>query len=1118
MTSEEILSYVKFADELVSSKTGKGLKDIEKAIIQQILAGKRLKEISFPGYTSGTIQQEFAYKLWKLLSVVTGQKVTMKTLPFVLEKLQKQQLAEPSQTFHPLKSTVNIHNPCKSGVIEINQPDMNLRHDWGEAPDVPVFYGRTDELTTLEEWIITDKCKLVVLLGMGGIGKTSLSRKLVDKLIESSNEFQCIIWRSLRESPPIEKILTDSIKFLSSQQITNLPDSLDEKITLLITCLNSSRCLLVLDNAESILQIGNQSGQYREGYQGYSQLLSRVGESRHQSCLLITSREKPIEITTIEGVNRPIRSLQVAGLQNVARQIIREKSLYGSEEEIYKLTEIYSGNPLALNLAANAIKDLFDGNITECILEGTFLFNGIIQMLDEQFNRLSIIQKSIMYWLAINREPVSITELNEDIIPISPNSKRVIQNALEDLKRRSLIESVTGCFTLQNFVMEYMTDKLREQICEEIRNGQFENFNSHPLIKALAKDYVRETQMRLILKPVASSLSDVETQLMKCLENVRNQNKFKSGYVVGNILNLLCSAKVNLHNYNFSDLTIKQAYLQGQSLHNVNFTGVDFSKCVFTDTISMILSVAFSPNESLVAAGDANGKVSLWQLAEAKPILILKGHQAWVQSIAFSPDGKMIASGSEDQTIRLWDKLTGECLWCCQAHTGRVRSITFSPNGKIIASGSDDQTIKLWDIKTKECLQTLHGHLRWVMSVAFSPDGKTLASGSYDKTVKLWDVSTGKSLITLQGHNDTVNSVAFNPEGTTIVSGSWDCTVKLWNISQSECLKTWQGYCNSIKSVIFNPQNTSIISCSHDYTVRPWNIRTGQCLKVLQKHYDEAKTATLSPDGQIIAVSNCDQTVKLWNIFTTECVLTLPKHSDLIRLFNFSLDGQILACGGYKGVVKLWDIRTGECLKTLTTHTDLTAAVFSSNNHILATSNGEGIVKLWNIRTGECLKTLTAHSQWVASLVFSPDNKILFSASDDATIKLWDVTTGECLKILRVHTSGIREIALNPNGTTIASASDDHTVKLSDINTGKCLRILEGHTNWVLSVAFSPDGLMLVSGSQDETIRLWDVETGECRQILRAPRHYEGMNITGVTGLTEASKATLKALGAVELD
>jgi WD40 repeat protein len=68
----------------------------------------------------------------------------------------------------------------------------------------------------------------------------------------------------------------------------------------------------------------------------------------------------------------------------------------------------------------------------------------------------------------------------------------------------------------------------------------------------------------------------------------------------------------------------------------------------------------------------------------------------------------------------------------------------------------------------------------------------------------------------------------------------------------------------------------------------------------------------------------------------------------------------------------------------------------------------------------------------------------------------------------------------------------------------------------VLSVAVSPQGTTIASGSYDETIKLWDFNTGECLKTLRAARPYEGMNITGVTGLTEAQKATLKALGAVE--
>ena len=66
-------------------------------------------------------------------------------------------------------------------------------------------------------------------------------------------------------------------------------------------------------------------------------------------------------------------------------------------------------------------------------------------------------------------------------------------------------------------------------------------------------------------------------------------------------------------------------------------------------------------------------------------------------------------------------------------------------------------------------------------------------------------------------------------------------------------------------------------------------------------------------------------------------------------------------------------------------------------------------------------------------------------------------------------------------------------------------------------VLFTPDGQCLISGSSDETIKLWDVKTGECFKTLKADRPYESMNITGVTGITEAQKAMLKVLGAIAI-
>ena len=932
--------------------------------------------------------------------------------------------AVTKETIAPLKTTPNSPQP---------------QQYWGEAPDVSEFYGRTEELETLQQWITVDKCRLIALLGMGGIGKTALSVKLA-KTVARENHFQFIIWRSLRESPPVEKIVTDLIKILSCQQETDLPDSLGEKITKLIGYLNSSRCLVVLDNAESILQDGTQAGCYRQGYEGYGTLLRRLGNSSHQSCVLITSREKPTEIAASEGETRLVRTLPVLGLTKSVQKILKAKGISGSAAEMARLTEVYSGNPLAINIVATSIQDLFGGNLAAFLAQETTIFRDIERLLDSQFNRLGDLEEGIMYWLAINREPVSWEGLQDDIFSHYPTISQLTES-LQGLRRRSLIERVEDGFTLQNVVMEYMTQKLitgvREEIISPARLTSASLCHRYALMKATAKDYVRKTQRRLIVQPVVEGIRNIEARLQGLLEVLREEFGREASYGAGNVLNLLNFLDVDVSGYDFSGLSIWQAYLQGRVLHGVNFAHADFFKCVFTKTFGGVFSVTFSPDGKFLVAGDVNGEIRLWRVADITLVLTLQGHSNYVWSVAFSPDGNTLASGSADQTIKLWDVNTGKCLYKLQGHSNRLRSVIFSPDGNTLASGSDDKTIKLWDVNNGKCLHTFQGHNNWVRSVVFSPDGNTLASGSDDKTIKLWDINNSKCLRTLQGHNDYVRSVVFSPDGNTLASGSEDKTVKLWDVNNGKCLRTLQGHHDCMRSAVFSPDGSMIATGSEDkyFTVKLWDINNGRCLRTLQGHYSYIRSVIFSPDGNTLASGSEDKTVKLWDV----------------------------------------------------------------NN-------------------GKCLHTFQGHNNWVRSVAFSPNSNIIASGSDDETIKLWDVNNGECLHTFQGHSNRIWSVTFSPDNKFLASCGGENIIKLWDIEKGTCLLTLTGHSNWVRSVAFSPDGKTLASSGEDETMKIWDTKTGKCLKTFRAPRPYEGTNITGVRGLTQAQKANLKALGAIESD
>ena len=371
--------------------------------------------------------------------------------------------ASDYQLAHTENSIQNLESPISNCI------------DWDNAPDVSIFYGRRAELATLEQWIIGDRCRLVALLGMGGIGKTWLSMKLATEI---QQQFEFVIWRTLRNAPPVKDILADLLQVLSIDPSTHLAETVEGRISQLINYFKKYRCFLILDNAETILKDALDKGDHSyfcPEYESYGQFFRQVGETFHQSCLVLISREKPNQIRRMEGKKLPVRVLQLQGLQvEEIQEIFNAKGYFcGSNSEWNKLVERYEGNPLALNIVSTTIQELFDGRIGEFIKQDVVVFGEIHHLIKQHLNRLSDMEKQITQWLAINYQPVSFSELRSQISTLVPPQQ--LLEALEVLQERSLVHKNAALFSLSPIVREYINNQLLEnKISYRVKSKEYQ--------------------------------------------------------------------------------------------------------------------------------------------------------------------------------------------------------------------------------------------------------------------------------------------------------------------------------------------------------------------------------------------------------------------------------------------------------------------------------------------------------------------------------------------------------------------------------------------------------------------------------------------------------------------
>lgn len=526
-----------------------------------------------------------------------------------------------------------------------------------------------------------------------------------------------------------------------------------------------------------------------------------------------------------------------------------------------------------------------------------------------------------------------------------------------------------------------------------------------------------------------------------------------------------------------------------------------------------VLSLAFSRDGTRLASGSWEQVVVLWDVPGRREIhtwsYFKQDTSLKPVSVAFSPNGAVLAAGFKDGTVRLLDVATGGVVAELSGHRLGVRSVAFSPDGTTVASGSEDGTVKLWDAARRVALKTLSGHTGVVTSVSFRTDGKAVVSGSYGD-VRVWDVATGLVTATLTGGNTSLfSSISLSPDGSTIASGSTkDGEILLWDVYTRNAVNL--GDHEEVgRSVSFSPNGKTLATSSSRGSAKLWDAKTGRLLRSFGLRDFGIRVVAISPDGFTLAAGSSDNSVSLFNVVSGEQIgYVKPNGKGQMLSLAFSPDGETLAAGQPNGVT-LWDVAGGSDASPRVISDliyDITwiwSLAYSPDGKVIAAGDGSGKATLLDASSLTHIATLGTHNSGeVKGLSFSPDGRTLAVAHGNVQegIALWDVANKEKVAGLPWRGWLNIDVSFSPSGSILAASFHDGTVALWDVASRVWVaKLNDGHTTAVHSLAFSPDGETLASGAEDGTVLLWDIPAiiGPKPQVPISRADFDGDGVVG---------------------